>query len=303
MMNPVWKNFLVLIGLCAAGCGTPSKETSPAPRAASPVYGCFGTYDAEPRLSNKHVDVETLLAELTELKANSYNWLIWHGKDDWADLKVFLPLARRHHINVWVTIVPPSESPPHESNFSGPFRLDYERWAAEIGKLSRKEPNLVAWSIDDFCENHKFFTPDKMRSIIAQAKQANPKLAFIPCCYYRDITPAFAQNYGGFCQGILFPYGAESVGLNLTSASELGPEIKKIRSVMGESMPVIVDVYATPLYHYVNGSSTAYVEQVMTESRRFADGALVYCHQGKKSSPDKFHVIGRTFAQWSAQPW
>lgn len=297
-----WKIWLVILGWCAAGCGTPPKGVSFVPL-ASPMHGCFGTYDGEPRLPNGRVDVQTLLAELIELKANSYNWLIWHGPDDWADLKTFLPLARHHHLNVWVTLVPPSESPPKTIKYSEPFRLDYRRWAAEIGKLSRKEPNLVAWSIDDFCANRKIFTPDEVRSILAQARQANPKLAFIPCCYYRDITPAFAENYGNLCQGILFPYRAESAGTNLKDASKVGPEMQKIRSILGVSMPVIVDVYATPHARYPDGSSPEYVEQVMTEARSSADGVLIYCHQGKKNSPVKFGIIARSFEQWSAQPW
>jgi len=295
--------LLVLIGLCVAGCGTHSNEAFHAPRAASHVRGCFGTYDGEPRLPDGGVDVETLLAELVELKANTYNWLVWHGSNDWADLKVFLPLARRDHINVWVTLVPPSESPPNDSIYSEPFRLDYNRWAAEIATLSRSDPNLVAWSIDDFYENCKYFTLSVLRSMQRSAQQINPNLAFVPCCYYRDITPSFAENYGGLCQGILFPYRAESDGTNMKDASKLAPEIRNIRSIMGPSMQVIVDVYATPHASYPDGASPVYVEQVMDEARRSADGVLIYCHQGKKSSPVKFGVIGRTFARWSGQPW
>jgi hypothetical protein len=303
MFIRVCKYLSLLIISCAAGCATHSENTFHAPRAASPVRGCFGTYDGEPRLPNGHVDTETLLDELVELKANSYNWLVWHGSNDWADLKVFLPLARHHHINVWVTLVPPSESPPSESKYSEPFRLDYGRWGAEIAKLSRTEPNLVAWSIDDFYENSKFFTPAEVGLMQAQAHQFNPKLAFVPCCYYRDITPSFAENYGALCQGILFPYRAESDGTNLKDASKLAPEIQKIRSILGESMPVIVDIYATPHASYPDGSSPDYVAQVMSESRRSADGVLIYCHEGKKSSPVKFNIIGRTFEGWSAQTW
>ena len=31
---------------------------------------------------------------------------------------------------------PPSESPPHTRQYSEPFQLDYQRWAAEIARLS-----------------------------------------------------------------------------------------------------------------------------------------------------------------------
>jgi hypothetical protein len=41
------------------------------------ILGTFGTYAGEPRLPNGHIDAEKLLADLTELKANTYHFLIW----------------------------------------------------------------------------------------------------------------------------------------------------------------------------------------------------------------------------------
>src|SRR5262245_4401121 len=114
------------------------------------LQGCLGTYHGEPRLANGRVDCHQLLAELAEIRANTYSWLIWEKPTDWDDLKLFLPLARAQKIRVWVTLVPPSESPPLTSHFSEPFRLDYARWGIEIARLSLQETNLVAWSIDDF---------------------------------------------------------------------------------------------------------------------------------------------------------
>src|ERR1051325_7224475 len=99
------------------------------------LRGTLGTYDGEPRLANGRVDVGKLVSELTDLHANSYNWLIWHAATDWDDLKSFLPLARKSKIKVWVTLVPPSESPPqYGNNYSEPFRLDYERGGKEIAR-------------------------------------------------------------------------------------------------------------------------------------------------------------------------
>jgi len=247
-----------LILLALTSCATrPSEER------AGQLRGSFGTYDAEPRLANGHVDANLLLSELVELDARTYNWLIWHGDTDWDDLKTFLPLAKQHHISVWVTLVPPSESPPKTGKFSEPFRLDYEKWAAQIAALSKDQPNLVAWSIDDFCANRKLFTPVEVRKMMDIAHAKNPRLAFVPCCYYSDITPVFATNFGSLLDGVLFPYRDESNGINMDDASHVVAEIQKIKSVMGRSMPVILDVYATPHSQYLNGSQPPYVRAVM----------------------------------------
>src|SRR5436190_1053985 len=150
--------LLVALALSAA-----APSSKPSVRSEK-VRGTLGTYDGEPRLPNGRVDAQKLVSELTDLHANTYNWLIWHAKTDWEDLKLFLPQARKNQINVWVTLVPPSESPPkYGANYSEPFRLDYARWAKEIAQLSVREKNLVAWSLDDFSSaNTDFFTPEKL---------------------------------------------------------------------------------------------------------------------------------------------
>jgi hypothetical protein len=82
------------------------------------------------------VDGDALAARLKALGVKTYYWLIWHAPTDWEDLKLFLPKARQEGIEVWVYLVPPSESPPHTELYSEPFRLDYHRWAEEIARLS-----------------------------------------------------------------------------------------------------------------------------------------------------------------------
>src|SRR5262245_3225507 len=132
--------LLTLFCLCIALCSTVHAVDYTHER-RGPLWDCFGTYDGEPRLANKHVDIDKLLSELAEQGANTYNWLIWHQPTDWEDLQAFLPRARKQNIKVWVTVCPPTESAPayHDSE---PFKQDYEKWAEEIGKLSAKEKNL-----------------------------------------------------------------------------------------------------------------------------------------------------------------
>ncbi len=278
--------FIALIGLCAHA-------------QTSPLRGVIGTYDNEPRLPGGRIDIPKLISELVELRANTYNFLIWHKTTDWDDLKLFLPVAREKSISVWVTLVPPSESPPHAATFSEPFRLDFDRWMEELAKLSLAETNLVAWSVDDFLYDQDFFTPERVETFLAIGKKINPRLAFVPCCYYRQITPEISAKYKGLFDGVLFPYFAGSdPQLNLTNAAQVEFEVEKIRSVIGTNLPVILDVYATG--HANLGSTTpAYVQEVIRRGLGCADGVLIYCHQDPLADAAKFRVIKTEFHIWA----
>jgi hypothetical protein len=278
-----------------AGCvSTPSAERGGRAKA---LRGSFGTYDAEPRRPDGRVDVERLVRELSTIHANTYNWLVWHAATDWEDLQLFLPLAGQNHIKVWVTLVPPSESPPRTKKFSEPFRLDYEQWAAAIARLSLQQTNLVAWSIDDFSANCATFTPERLGTILDGARAINPKLAFVPCCYFRQVTPQFAQKYSPLLDGILFPYRHESGIQNLHDAGPVKTEIAKLKELLGPAMPIFVDVYATR-HVKLNEPTPEYVREVMTRGWHNADGVLIYCHQYQDSSPAKYQVIKQLFESW-----
>jgi len=263
------------------------------------LRGTFGTYDAEPRLPNGRVDVDRLVRELVVIKAGTYNFLVWRATNDWEDLKLFLPKARQQNIKVWVTICPPSECPPHTHNYSEPYRLDYQRWATEIAKLSLKQPNLVAWSLDDFSYSSETFTLAYVTEMVGRARKINPKLAFVPCLYYGHVTTKLGEQYRSLVDGILFPYRHEAGKRNLSDWDTLGAEIARIKQRFGGQLPVFVDVYATK-HSQLNDSSPEYVEQVMKISRQHADGVLIYCHQYEETSPEKYHVIKRLFLEWAA---
>jgi hypothetical protein len=283
----------LVVGCQTAGTGVP-------PDPASRLRGCFGTYDAEPRKNDGRVDVERLVGELVAIQANTYNFLVWRAATDWEDLKLFLPRARAKNIKVWVTLVPPSESPPHTRQYSEPFQLDYQRWAAEIARLSLREPNLVAWSLDDFSYDSKTFTVDYMEKMIGDARRINPRLAFVPCLYYDHITPQLAEKYRRFMNGILFPYRHESRKRNLSQWDTLESEVARVKERFGRALPVFVDVYATR-HSQLNDSTAEYVEQVMAIGRQCADGVLIYQHQYEASSPEKYRVIKELFHRWSSE--
>ena len=263
------------------------------------VRNVCGTYGGAPRLPNRRVDVDRLVTELVELRVNTYNWLIFFEPTDWDDLKLFLPKAREKKINVWVTLVPPSESKPHSPFFSEPFRLDYARWGTEIATLSAHHSNLVAWSIDDFGYDLDTFTPEFMEKTLAEMRAVNPRLAFIPCCYYSQLKPKLIATYGKFFDAVLFPYRAESSGKPNTSDGRfVAAEVTKVRQRLGHSIPVILDVYATK--HSKHPVSTPqYVCDVMRSAHRSADGVMIYCHQDKKENPEKYAVINQLFNSWS----
>jgi hypothetical protein len=277
---------------------TPHASTAgPAPAdRTTALRGCAGTYSGAPRGQDGRVDVHRLLSELKDLQADTYNWLIWPANTDWDDLKTFLPLAREAGLRVWVTLVPPSESPPKAKRYSEPFRLDYERWGTEIARLSATHPNLVAWSIDDFTHNLAFFTPAKMRAITTATRAINPKLAFVPCSYFPRVTAKFAADYAGTIDGVLFPYRHESNKANLTDATLLKRELARLREILGPDVLVIVDVYSTA-HSRLGASTPAYVRDVMTQARTAADGVMVYCHPNPKGTDaEKYPVVREVFS-------
>jgi hypothetical protein len=265
---------------------------------ASPLHGCLGTYDNMPRLPGGRMDIPKLIGELVDLRANTYNFLIAHQTNDWDDLKRFLPRAREKDIAVWVTLLPPSESPPRGKRFSEPFRLDFDRWAEALARLSLAETNLVAWSIDDFFHNEKAFTPAMVRKFRETGRKINPRLLFVPCWYFRQIKPETAAKYQGLFDGLLFPYRAESQAtMNLTNSTLVETEVQRIREVAGTNMPVILDVYATA-HSRLGASTTTYVEEVVKRGLRCCDGVLIYCNQDPVANAAKYQAIRTEFRNW-----
>ncbi len=164
-------------------------------------------YDLGLRLSNGRVDTDAMVTRLKQLGVTTYYWLIWRSAADWDDLQIFLPKASAAGIDVWVYLVPPSESPPkYGSQYSEPFRLDYRRWAEEIARLSLRHRNLKAWVIDDFYENHKFFSPTYLRELRAKYKRINPHLAFLPLMYFAEMQPKFVEDYRDVIDGVVVAY-------------------------------------------------------------------------------------------------
>jgi hypothetical protein len=287
------RKYFYVAFIALAGCGALAADRKDALRHS------LGTYSTPPRLANGRVDCKALIDQLLDIHANCYSFAIHREATDWDDLKIFLPMARAKHLRVWASLVPPSESPPRTKTYSEPFRLNYERWANEFAKLSLQETNFVAWSIDDFPYNVKFFTPEKMKGILDGAHAINPKFAFVPCVYYKQLTPTFIKQYIPLFDGILFPYRNDShPGGDLKDPTHVQDEVKSIRDRLGKDYPLVVDIYFTA--HSRLGASTAeYCEKATIESHNCADGVQVYTHQDPVKNAEKYQIAKRLFTEWS----
>jgi uncharacterized protein YfiM (DUF2279 family) len=202
----------MLVLLCPIAGLVRAQDKAPA-RLARPTLH-FADYDSEPRLANGHVDGDALLSRLKELHVTTYYWLVWHAATDWDDLKLFLPKAAQANLQVWVYLVPPSESPPQEGSlYSEPFRLDYGRWAEEIARLSLQHTSLTAWVIDDFYANRAFFAPAVVRDLQRRAKGLNARLSFLPLMYYGEIRRRFVEDYREVIDGVVvaYPQGRDDI--------------------------------------------------------------------------------------------
>lgn len=272
--------------LCACGTGRNSSVTK--------NKMILGTYSSPPRLENKRVDTKKLVEQLKDLNANTYNFLVWTHETDWDDLKLFLPVAQKNKIDVWVSLVPPTESQPKAKWNSEPFKKDYERWATEIARLSKQYINLVAWSIDDFAHNLTVYTPEYLQKMLTSARTINPRLDFIPCLYYKQITRSFADKYGSMLDGILFPYRAESKGANLQDATAVKDEIENVRKLFKPGMPVLLDVYSTA-HSRLGPSTPEYVHDVIVEGKKYADGVLIYTHPNPVRETEKYNFVKSEF--------
>ncbi len=294
--------LLLLLGifLLFSNCNSSGKVAKKRRQFAPEKEMVLGTYANLPRLANGRADIEKLVSQLKDLNANTYNWLIWQNENDWEDLQLFLPKANKEKIAVWVTVVPPTESKPIAKWSSEPYGLDYIKWSEEIARLSVEYPNLVAFSIDDFVHNLKFYTPEYVGRMMDVMDKHNPSLLFIPCSYYRQITVDFATKYGPLIDGLLFPYRAESEGGNLQNATLVGDEIARLRTLFAKGMPIYVDIYLTA-HSRLGASTPSYVEELLRRSKEHADGVLIYTHPNPVSDAEKYQVVKKGFSGVNAK--
>jgi len=206
-MRQFTRSLLGLVVLGMALALAMAQEPSKPPHAQGRFGLHLADYNSELRRADGRVDIEATLARLKDLGVTTYYWLIWHAPTDWDDLQLFLPKAAKAGIEVWVYLVPPTESAPqYGTQYSEPFRLDYARWAEEIARLSLKHPNLTAWVIDDFYANREFFTPARLRDMRARSQRINPRLAFLALMYFNELRAPFVDHYHDVIDGVVVAY-------------------------------------------------------------------------------------------------
>ena len=179
-----------------------------APAAARPPV--LGDFAAEIRREDGHIDAEATVESLKKLGANTYFYLIWHAATDWEDLPAFADAARKQDIEVWVYLIPWSETPLSKKSwgYSEPFRVDYIRWAQEIARLSLKHPNIVGYVIDDFYTNTQAerFSEAYVKRMREAEKAINPRLRFYPLCYFQQPWGEFMDRFGALVDGVVAAY-------------------------------------------------------------------------------------------------
>jgi hypothetical protein len=173
-----------------------------------PIVGDFA---AEFRRPDGHMDVDANIRALRAMGANTYFYLIWHKPTDWDDLPEFASAAERAGIDVWVYLIPWSETPLAKKSwgYSEPYRTDYVRWAEEVGRLSVGHRNIVGYVIDDFYTNSTQpdrFTVPYVRKMVDAGRRENPRLKFYPLVYFGQPWADFTARYGELIDGVVAAY-------------------------------------------------------------------------------------------------
>ncbi|HVX45099.1 MAG TPA: hypothetical protein VHC49_14515 [Mycobacteriales bacterium] len=179
----------------------------------------------------RHLDTPAMIAKLKELNANTYIYGIWDTPVDWDDLGAeFAPAAAAAGIDIWVYLVPPTETAHSDfGRASRPFRMDYLAWARAIGELSAKYPNLTAWGIDDFEFNQELFTPEYVGQMRTISQELNPQLGLFLCTYFHAATDdAFMAKYGPLLDAVLYPF-LDGHNNNTQVASSVGADLDEIK--------------------------------------------------------------------------
>jgi hypothetical protein len=262
------------------------------------LLGTLGDYDAEPRTAEGRVDLPRLVEQIKTAHMSMYDFLIWHEATDWEDFQAFLPLAKEAGIKVWVTLCPPSEQ-GGGFPWSEPYRLDYVKWADEIGKLSAKHDNLVALVIDDFwsSSNHQLFTPDYIAQVVDTLRKPNPEVAFLPTIYWPTVGDSeWIDAYGPSIDGIVFPYCEYETG------GELEAQLAACREWIGPGKFLLVNVYAAG-----SGGGDApprtpeYMRKTLTVSREHSDGIRLYCLPKAALLDDPVYAVtAELYGTWAA---
>jgi hypothetical protein len=208
MRDSLTCRLVATLCLALAGAAALPAAAQPPNPVRRPILGDFA---AEIRRPDGHIDVRANIDALKAIRANTYFYLIWHKETDWDDLPAFAEAAARENIDVWVYLIPWSETPAVKKSwgYSEPYRTDYVRWAEEVAKLSLKHRNVVGYVIDDFYTNSTQpdrFTVPYVRRMVGAGRAINPGLKFYPLVYFQQPWAEFMQRFGTLVDGVVAAY-------------------------------------------------------------------------------------------------
>ena len=175
---------------------------------AAPVLAEAGT---PIRLTDGSINIPATIAALQREQVNTYLYQIWRTAGDWDQLPAFADAAKTAGIDVWVYLVPWSETPDKDPSFAypEPFKTNYIAWASAIGKLSIDHPAITGWVMDDFYINAtqpSRFSDGYVTRMIEAGKAQNPDLKFFPVVYFQQPWADFVARFGRRIDGVIACY-------------------------------------------------------------------------------------------------
>ena len=269
---------LLLVGF--GGLLDPQAIAATPPRLAAPIYA---DYDSELREATaradgvKHMDSPALIQKLLAGNIKTYAYLVWHQKTDWDDFRLeFLPAAQAAGIDVWLYLTPPSENKPPSGYV--PYGSNYLAWATNTAILAQQYPVLKALAIDDFNSNEGFFTPNYVSNMMSVAHACCSNLIFLPVNYSqnptaptKNISPAFANAYGPYSGGVIFPY------LNWANKDDFSDEAAQITNnsdiLSGKLAQLVVSFPSSTPSHT---GDYATLTQIITNAAGFPDAPYFF---------------------------
>ncbi len=244
-----------------------------------------GYYDAIPHTDGKP-DTGKLAQMLSESNANTYNFLVQSPERDIPVLEEFLPEAERIGVDVWVTILPPSEL--SDANRNNKSFTDYIGIARRLSLLSEEYPALKAWSLDNVLLDYRYFTPAYLKSITDAGKE-HSELQFIPVVYYNNVmSPEFADRKQYF----------DGIQLYYTHFPEAGSGEAELFIMMVDDVrkkykgTIVTGIYATPASSQFP-TTPEYIGELLNLAKQHTDGVMIYTFD---QSGDKLSVIEEAFA-------
>ena len=234
--------------------------------------------------SKSEPKIAEMVSTLKGLGVNCYSYLIEnHSKKELELLPQFCKLASENGIEVWVTLVPPTEEPGQKELSDSlrypPFGLNYIDWAKAISKISKAHSNLTLFMIDDFAYNIDYLTPQYMKQVSSALKSEKHKL-LLGVTIYKDQLNTEQFNFSPYKKYInavewgyqhkakLFPnYGI--------SASSLPNNINDFRRTFPNAI-LIPCIYFLPHSSWSRKATITYLNDAMNIAYREAGTFLIY---------------------------